>query len=95
LAEAVTVYVVMIPNGMILATYNLESQAESHARTVLGARVQALTVSNQLDDAVLEDIASDDWDGSATPVLVPESDTLKTQPSTPRSKARSKPPETK
>ena len=85
------VYVVLIPNGMILAVYSLESHADIHARTVTGSRVMALTVLNQLPTTVLDDIASDDWDEAETPVQKPESD-MKTSPSSPRSKAKSKPP---
>ncbi len=88
-----TVYIVIIPNGMILAAYVHEQHADMHARTVLGSRVQSLFVLNQLPESVADDIASDDWDDNGdTPVHEPESDIMKTNPSTPRSKANSKPP---
>ena len=87
------VYVVLIPNGMILAAYSSESHADIHARTVTGSRVMALTILDRLPPAVLDDIASDDWDDNGdTPVQEPASDITKTNPSSPRSKAKSKPP---
>jgi hypothetical protein len=88
-----TIYVVIIPNGMILATYEHENHADIHARTVTGSRVLALQVLQGLPTAVLDDIASEDWDDNGnTPVQEPESDITKTNPSSPRSKAKSKPP---
>lgn len=91
-----TIYVVIIPNGMILAVYDTENHADIHARTVTGSRVMALPVLDKLPTSVLDDIASDDWDDNgATPVQEPESDITQTNPSTPRSKAKSKPPENK
>lgn len=86
-----TVYVVLIPNGMIMAAYIHEHHADMHARTVLGARVASLSVLNRLPPEVSDDIASDDWDNGDTPV-VPESDITETNPSTPRSKSKSKAP---
>jgi hypothetical protein len=87
------VYIVIVPNGMLLAAYDNERHADMHARTVLGARVQPVVVNSDLPDAVRDDIASDDWDDNGvTPVQEPASDITKTQPSTPRSKAKSKPP---
>jgi hypothetical protein len=87
------VYVVIIPNGMILAAYIHENHADIHARTVTGSRVIALTVQGKLPVSVLDDIASEEWDDNgSTPVQEPESDTTKTNPSTPRSKSKSKPP---
>lgn len=93
------VYVVIIPHAgggikMILAAYVNEVHAETHARTVTGARVLPLSAHNQLLDSVTDDIASDDWDGDddITPVMEPVSDTTKTQPSTPRAKSKRKPP---
>jgi hypothetical protein len=79
------VYVVLIPNGMILAAYSLERHADIHARTVTGSRVMVLTVLDHLPATVLDDIASDDWDNGETPVQEPESDITKTNPSSPRS----------
>lgn len=88
-----TVYVVIIPNGMILAAYVHEVHADTHARTVTGSRVLALTVHNKLLDSVSDDIASEDWDDNGdTPVQEPESDITQTNPSTPRAKSKSKPP---
>jgi hypothetical protein len=87
------VYVVIIPNGMILAAYIHESHADVHARTITGSRVLTLQIHDALIDSVTDDIASEHWDDNGnTPVQEPESDITKTNPSTPRSKARSKPP---
>jgi hypothetical protein len=88
-----SIYIVIVPNGMILAAYDSEVLADTHARTVLGARVQAVIVYNVLPTTVTDDLASDDWDDNGdTPVQEPESDITQTKPSTPRSKAKSKPP---
>lgn len=89
-----TVYVVIIPNGMILAAYANEVHADTHVRTVTGSRVLPLVVHDQLLESVTDDIASDDWDGDddLTPVQEPESDVTQTQPSSPRAKSKSKPP---
>jgi hypothetical protein len=87
------IHIVMIPNGMILAAYATEHHADIHARTVTGSRVIKIEISEGLPDTVLGDVASDDWDDNGdTPVHVPERDVTKTDPGTPRSKAKSKPP---
>jgi hypothetical protein len=78
---------------MILAAYETENHANIHARTVTGSRVLALQVQDKLPASVLDDIALDDWDDNGdTPVQEPESDITKTNPSSPRSKSKSKPP---
>jgi hypothetical protein len=87
------IHIVMIPNGMILAVYATEHHADIHARTVTGSRVLTLPVLQDLLETVREDVASEDWDDNGdTPVQVPKGDTTKTDPGTPRSKAKSRPP---
>jgi len=86
------IHLVVIPNGMILAAYEHMRHAELHAQTVLGARVLSLPWLNDLPDTVRDDINSEDWDSEETPVQEPTSDITKTNPSTPRSKAKSRPP---
>jgi hypothetical protein len=86
------IHIVVIPNGMILAAYATELNADIHARTVTGSRVLTLPILHELLETVKDDIASEDWDNGDTPVGVPEGDRTKTDPGTPRSKANSKPP---
>lgn len=78
--------------GLVLAIYASEVHAEVHARTVTGAYVQAQYVLTSLPVTVSDDAASDDWDDAPTPVQEPTTDITRTQPSTPRSKAKSEPP---
>ena len=86
------VYVVIIPNGMILAAYDTENHADIHARTILGARMQHLEVRSRLDSSVLDDLASEDWDDdNDTPVEEPEQDLRRTNPSTPTTKKKGRP----
>jgi hypothetical protein len=87
------IHLVVIPNGMILAAYATELHADIHARTVTGSRVLTLPVLHDLLETVRDDIASEDWDDNGdTPVQIPKEDVTKTDPGTPRSKAKSKPP---
>lgn len=72
-----TVYLVIIPNGIILAAYSTNPLAEEHARAALGARVLALEVRDCLPESL--NVGDD-------------SSTTTTNPETPRSKAKSKPP---
>jgi len=85
----------------VLATASHEEleRLYAHARTVLGARVQPITINTRLPDTVADDISSDDWD-NGTPVedadtvvgKPPPEDTTQTSPDSPRAKRKSKPP---
>lgn len=80
-------------NGLILAAYASEVHADIHARTVTGAHVEKHEVLTRIPNTVTDDAASDDWDETPTPVQEMPTDITVTRPSTPRAKAKSKPPE--
>lgn len=87
------VHIVVIPNGMILAAYAMEHHASVHARTVTGSRVLSLPILHELPETVRDDLESEDWDDNGdTPVSIPKKDLTKTEPGTPRSRAKGKPP---
>lgn len=82
----------MTSPAKIIAAYAELQHAETHARTISGVVVESIEVSTKMPISVLDDINSDDWEDADTPVIA-TSDILVTQPSTPRAKAKSKPPE--
>lgn len=84
------IYIVLVPDGMLLAAYHHERHAAAHARAVLGARVQSMVVHDNLLATAADDMASDDWDEEETPVQEPSSDITKTNPSTPSSKTKAR-----
>lgn len=85
------IYLVMT-NGTVLVAYGHRRHAEVHQRTVTGARVQEVEVLDKLAQTAFDDISVDEWDDDETPVEIPDTDITVTQPSTPRSKSKSKPP---
>lgn len=77
-------------NGLILAAYESAVHAEVHARTVTGAHVEHHDMLTRVPATVADDIASDDWDDSPTPVQTDPADITVTRPSTPKAKAKAK-----
>jgi len=77
-------------NGLILAAYAQTNHAETHARTVTGARVVPVEVLMKLPSTVTDDVGSDDWEEAPTPVQGVATDITVTQASTPRAKAKAK-----
>jgi hypothetical protein len=74
-------------NGIVLAAYAQLSHAETHARTITGARVEPMVVLMHIPASVRDDIESDDWSEEPTPVQ-PDPDITVTHPGTPRAKAK-------
>lgn len=86
-----TIYLVKT-NGTVLAAYKHRLSAETHQRTVTGATLEAIELLDTLSETAFDDISVDEWNDEETPVQIMPEDITQTQPSTPRAKAKSKPP---
>lgn len=76
-----TIYVV-VTAGRAWAAYKNPTHATIHARTITGAEVVDCDLLSQLPATVSDDVSSDSWDDSETPVEIPPlvAARLKTRP---------------
>lgn len=79
-------------NGTVLAAYERKFDAEVHERAVTGAVIEEIELRSRVASTVYDDINVDEWNDEETPVEIQPNDVTQTRPSTPRAKAKSKPP---